>query len=257
MGEIAVNQQSGPSGTLGQYESVPIAPDDSACVARKLARDFGDLVKYYQEQYKLSYREAYDRAAEPFPLERMMNVSEDQVMWGELRSLADNDPEQAKQRWEQIKKAARDELQTGWHAAKLLDDSSATCWSRAKFLALRTELREAWRPHNAQEAHLIDQMATYQTLTERWQEFLVALTSVMSIRSRKRKTELGEIPRVSDVEAIREATCLIERFQKLYHLALRALQNQRRIRRSRTITRTNQVNIGHGLQVNITSLSDE
>ena len=156
MGETAVNQNSEPVGTIGRNGCLPVTPDDSACVARKLANDFGELVKYYQEQYKLCYREAYERAAEPFPPDRMMNVSEDQVLSGELRSLADEYPEQAKQRWEQIKKAACAELQTGWHAARLLDDSSATCWSRAKFLAIRTELRQAWRPRNAQEAHLID-----------------------------------------------------------------------------------------------------
>jgi hypothetical protein len=255
MGQTSSNQQTEAVEAVEQNGALPVCPDDSACLARKLANDFGNLLKHYQEYYKLSHEDAHARASEPYPFERAIGGPEDQVSWFDLYAMADKNPEQAQQRWEQIKKAARDELQTGFRASRLLEDHEMMCWTRAKFLAIRSALREAWQPRDAQEEHLIDQMAQYQTLVERWQQMLVAYTSLANMGLRRRNNEgKHEMPRVSDVDAIREATGLIERFQKLYHLALRSLQNQSQLRHAAVTVRTNQLNVGHGLQVNVSSL---
>jgi hypothetical protein len=236
-----------------QSGTSPVSADDSASLARKLANSFGGMLRYYQEQYKLNPQEAHARASEPYPLEQVTNGTEDQVSWFGLQALAAKDPELARQRWEEVKKAALDELRTGYHASRLLEDTEMMCWGRAKFLAIRTCLIEAWRPRDAQELHLIDQMATYQTLVERWQELFAAITSVADTYVRKRKSEMGKMPRVADVEAIQVATSMIERLQKLYHLALNALQSQRRLCGSALIRHANQVNLGNGIQIQVSS----
>ena len=73
------------------------------------------------------------------------------------------------------------------------------CWTRAKFLAIRSALRESWQPRDAQEEHLIDQMAQYQTLVERWQQMLVAYTSLANMGLRRRNNEVRRRPSPSRV----------------------------------------------------------
>jgi hypothetical protein len=231
-----------------------VNPDDSTDLAREVAAAFSRMVKGFQEYYKLTTQEACTRAAEPAADQRtqVMNAPPDQISWFDLCSLEKLNPELVIQRWEEIKQAAREELNTGHRAARLMEFDGNSCWPRARFLAIRAELRDAWRPRDAQEAHLIDQMAQCQTFVERWQEVLVALTSLANLGLLPRN-KLGEskLPRVAEVEAIREAAELIERFQKLYWMALRALQNQRRLHPRILIRRAKQVNFGNGIQIQL------
>jgi hypothetical protein len=98
-------------------------------------------------------------------------------------------------------------------------------------------------------------MAQFQTHVEHWQHMLASITTLVALGLFP-KSGLRDVavPRVSNVEAIREATELIERFQKLYLQTMRALQNLRRSRRSVLIRRANQVNMGGGVQLSVQSM---
>src|SRR5258708_13100044 len=76
-------------------------------------------------------------------------------------TIARSDPAKAEQRWEEMKRAALDELQTGHRAARAVEiDDNA--WQRAQFLALREDLAAEWQPRNGIERQLIDAMAQAQ-----------------------------------------------------------------------------------------------
>jgi hypothetical protein len=141
----------------------PTAPLDAGELAAELARSFRDLVESYREYYKVSRQEAVARATEhdPGQLDRIVNGPPNEVSWFDLEAVAQRDPEEAQRAWERIKEAAWSELRSGHRAARMLESGVGTCWERARFLALRTELAEAWQPRNALEHLLLDQMAQF------------------------------------------------------------------------------------------------
>jgi hypothetical protein len=234
--------------------SQPPAPADVGEVAAELARSFRDLVESYREYYKVSRQEAVARATEhnAGQLDRIVNGPPDQVSWFDLEAVARTDPEQAQQVWQAIKDAARSELQSGHRAARTLEAGVGSCWERARFLALRTELTEGWQPRNALEQQLLDQAAQCQTLQEHWQAVLVAHTMLAALGQKRALEGRGryEPPRLSDAEAQDRAAGMVERLHRLYLRTLRALQDQRRLQPPVIVRRAGQVNVAQQ-QINV------
>jgi hypothetical protein len=195
-----------------------------------------------------------DRAGEDCPglVERALNAPPDQVSWLDLDAIARADPEKAWARWREIVEAARDEVRGGHRAARAIEGFDGTCWQRARFLALRAELAEAWHPRNPLEQQLLDQLAQFQTLLEHWQELLTAYTLLSGRGGRQapRDGRCYEPPRLSEAEAVDRAAAMVERCQRLFLRALRALQDQRRLRPPVIVRRAGQVNIAQQ-QVNL------
>jgi hypothetical protein len=235
----------------------PTTQADAGEIAAELARSFRDLVESYREYYKLSRPKAVARASEhdPSQLDRIVNGPPDEVSWSDLEALAQKDPEETQRRWEAIKEAARSELRSGHRAARVLEAGVGSCWERTRFLALRTELAEAWHPRNALEQQLLDQMAQFQTLLERWQAVLVAHTTLAALGQKRalEGRERYELPRLSDAEAQDRTAGMVERCHRLYLRTLRALQDQRRLQPPVVVRRAGQVNVAHQ-QVNVTAL---
>jgi hypothetical protein len=174
------------------------------------------------------------------------------VTWLLLHALAEQNPEKALRRWEEVKQAARDEVRNGHRAARTLEALDGSCWNRAKFLALRAELSEAWPPRDQLEQQLIDQLAQFRVMTERWQETLTAYT-VLAAQGWKRSAKDRhpcELPRVSDVEAVDRAVATVEHFHRLYLQTLKALQDQRRLRSPGAVRQAVQVNVSEH-QINV------
>jgi hypothetical protein len=232
----------------------PRAADDAAVLAGEIAATFGELVEGYREHHKISAEEAAAKADEcdPDHLRRVMQSPPDEVSWYTLHFLGRSDPALALRRWEEVQRAARAELRSGHRAARAVEGAVYTCWGRAQFLALRAELAEAWRPRDAQEWLLLDQMAQFQTLMERWQQALAASTMLDGAgpRRRRRPARPPEAPRVSEAEAAELAAAMVERFQRLYLRALKALQDRRRSGPPVVVRRAGQVNVG-AQQVNV------
>jgi hypothetical protein len=232
-------------------EPQPTAADaeEAREVAGELAAAFGQMVGFYREHYKLTPEEARARAAEApdHYVERVLTCPPEEVSWHNLNALAGRDPARALERWEEVKRAARGELRSGYRAARALEGCESQCRRRAQFLAVRAELSDAWRPRNAAEQHLVDQMAQCQELIWRWQETLTAYTEV-SFRGWPRPAAEGP-PRLSDADALERAVAMVERFHRMYLRSLQALQALRR-RPALVVRSAGQVNIAQQ-QVNV------
>jgi hypothetical protein len=230
------------------------AADDAAVLAGEIAAAFGELLDGYREHFKLAAPEAAAKAEQlgPDSTERAMGCLPDQVTWIDLNVLEESDPALALRRWEEVKQEARAELRSGHRAARALEGCGGySCWPRVQFLALRSELAEAWRPRDAQELLLIDQMAQFQTMMERWQLTLTAYTTLNGATHRQARAGRPlEPPRVSDAEALELASAMVERMQRLYLRAMKALQDRRRGGPPVVVRRAGQVNVG-AQQVNV------
>jgi hypothetical protein len=234
----------------------PCPPADNAGdLARELAGAFGRLVEEFREFFELSPEEARARACEAQPehLDRILTGPPDQVSWFDLDTLSRHDSKKARERWQQVKTAARRELQNGHRAARTVESTDrGRCWERAQFHALRAGLEEEWRPWSALERELIDQLAQHRTMLERWQTTLTAWTGLTAEGTRRdeREEDPFEPPRVSNAEALEIAARMVEQFSHLYLRTLRALQDQRRLAAPVVVRRANQVNIA-GQPVNL------
>jgi hypothetical protein len=230
------------------------AEADPRLVASELAAAFGGMVRHYRKQYEMPEGEAVARASEDHPAvnERALTCSSDQVSWPDLERLSRVDPALALRRWEDVREAALEELQSGHRAARALEGGSSDCWERARFLALYQELCEAWRPRDGQERQLVDMMAEARTQMLWWQA-AGSGRAMLSGRGTRRALEEGqpyETPRLSEAEAVEEAGRMVERYQRLYLRALKALQDLRRRAPAVIVRRAGQVNIGQQ-QVNV------
>jgi hypothetical protein len=234
----------------------PLPGDEAGELAAELAASFGRMVQSYREWYKLTPEEARQRAAEvgeasPEYLEGVLTGPPDQVSWFDLNAVAERDPQKALVRWEEVQRAARDEVRTGDRAARALEGFDTCCWDRARFLGLRAELTEAVRPRSGVEQQLVDQLAQWQTLLWGWQETLTAYC-MLAARGARRAIRHGqpyEPPRLSEDEALARAAGMVERLHRLYLRTLRALQDQRRCQ-AVVVRHARQVNLGQQ-QVNV------
>jgi|SRR5262245_13287746 len=231
------------------------ANDDRRELAAELAAAFGLLVGHYRDHHQLSPDEARARAADTPDqrVERSLTCPPSAVSWNDLERIERRDPAQALARWQEIKDAARGEVRSGHRAARALEGLDSCCWTRARFLAIRSELSAAWRPRNAAEQHLIDQMAQAQELIWQWQDTLTAYYQTTSSRSSRGNgiDQRFNTPRVSDADALEQAARMVERFHAMYLRSLAALRQLRR--QPPVVVRTaGQVNIGQQ-QVNVTT----
>lgn len=257
-GQIGTCNGAGQNGTpsdtaapVGRGSMLVSAPDSAITavelndLAQELGSAFGRMVNFYRGHYRLSAEEAVARADEATPeyMDHILNAPPDQVSWFDLDTLAQKDEAKALERWEQIKQAARNEIRSGYRAARTIEGSGGP-WERARFLAVRAELTEAWKPNNAGEQLLVDQLAQWQVLLWRWQETVAIWTSFATHRTqRAKKGEPYEAIRLSDEEAMERATVKVERLHHLYLRTLKALQDQRRPRPPVVVRHAEQVSI--------------
>jgi hypothetical protein len=241
--------------TVRDEEAFPPSPPaaDDGVLAGEVAAAFGQKVRQYREWHGLTPEEARVRAGGPRPedLDRALTGPPEEVTWEDLDALTGKDPAGALRRWEEVKRAAREEVRAGHRAARAIQGGDNALWERARFLAVRAELTEAWRPRDAVEQHLVDHLAQWQALLWRWQEAFTAWTETASYGPRRRKKgEPPEAVRLSEAEALERAAAKVERLHRLYLRTLKALQELRRARPPVIVRRAGQVNVGQQ-QVNI------
>ncbi len=229
-------------------------------LAREMAAAFGRLVKYYRDHYGLSPEEARQRCEvvdESAYLDSLLTRPPDQVSWITLENLGQRNPELARQCWEDVKAAALEELQTGHHAAKIIEAGGADCWDRAKFLAVRCDLAAEWQPRNGIEGRLVDVMAQAQTAYSHWLGTLMARTMLETMTSRELQEEKGRWnpPRVTDAEALEQAAAMVDRFNRIFLRTLRALRDLRRDSQHVIVQSAAQVNIAEK-QINFSNSVD-
>jgi hypothetical protein len=219
-----------------------------------MARSFGELVASYREIYGLTPEEARSRIRnETDVVQRILALPPSEVSWDDLDKLERHCPEGFRSFWEGIKEAARDELRSGITAAKALGPGESDPWDRARFLAVRAELTETYRPRPGVEQMLVDQLAQWQAMLWKWQEILADHTAhwraVRPTGKERTRVDHTGTPRLTDCEAMERAAGMVERIQRMWARTLKALQDQRRVP-GVVVRNAGQVNVG-GQQVNV------
>jgi hypothetical protein len=190
------------------------------------------MVQVYERLYKIPHAEAVKRAGEGSPeyLDRVLHGPPDQVSWSGLDQIARTDPDAALARWEEVKRAALQELQTGHRAARAIETINDGAWQRAQFMALRTELAAEWQPRNGVERQLVDVMAQAQSSYLSWLNTLVVYTGLESVTGKRLEHDHGQWmgPRLSDADAIEQAAEMVDRFNRIFVRTLRTLRELRR-----------------------------
>jgi hypothetical protein len=245
-----------PPAELIPAPSSPPSEDDASAVASELDIRLRDTVRLHQRVHKLPLAEAIARALEPLPahaLKALASTPPDQITWNDLGALALGGDDEAYRRvWEKVKEAALEDVRTGHAAARAIEGYSSHCWPRASFVAVRSLLVEAWRPRDAAEMMLIDQMV--QAQLELWgcQASLAALTYIAAHeRTGAVKGERKFEPqRLTVAEEVKRVAGMIGGWQKFYLRALEALRKLRRGPASVVVRRAGQVNLAQS-QVNL------
>jgi hypothetical protein len=230
-------------------EGLPPEVQEVEMLSRELAGAFRARVGYFRKELGLPVQEAVAKAEERCSLSQMWRVEDcppEEVSWSDLLDLSGVSPERALRRWEDVKQAAREELQSGERAARAVEGPRSDTWDRARFLALRENLAREWQPRNGMEQRLIDQMAQAQTLLDFWQERLMLLASTPLLREKRQVEEEGgwNPPRVSEHQTIEQAAGMVDRFHKMYLRALRSLCNLRKAPLAVVVQNAGQVNLG-------------
>jgi len=201
----------------GLPESAPAAAtagSDAEVLARELSAAFIDRLWKFRnaKDGQIGLLETEELADDGI-LRAIRDKSPDAVTFHDLEALARAMPEQALERWEEVKAAARSDLANGWHAARGVGNDA---WDRACFLAIRDQLRQLWPPRTGLEAMLLDEMAQYELMRRHL------------IRRLWNGSWVCDDQRGREYPATAEMGRTVERLQRLFQYALRTLLGVRR-----------------------------
>ncbi len=231
--------------------SSTIGHEELESITREMAGAYARRIEFYRKEYKLDAVAAGEKADEhgtPEFQQRALTDPPEYVSFSALGDLAEHDPAPALAAWQRVKAAAYDELMSGHRAAQAMEllGASGSAWQRAQFFAIRTAFLEEWQPVNAGERLLVDMLAHAYACWLVWLEQLQTYTLAESEQQRHsiRKDGYYESPRVTRVEAIKQAAGMADRFNRLFLRTLRQLRDLRRYVPAVTIQNAGQVNIG-------------
>jgi hypothetical protein len=222
---------------------------EAGTLARELSAAYKGLVENYRDVWKKSTAEAVAKAEEVSDgyTARILKGPADQVSWTGLDYLARRDAGAAARRWEEVKAEALAEVRSGHRAAMAMEGAGSNCWTRARFLAVRRDLMDAWQPRNGIERQLIDMMAQAQTAQLCWLDVFTLRCASNSIQ---RDEGRWQAVVVEDAEAMEQAAGMVERFNGLFLRTLKALRDLRRQGPGVVVQNAGQVNVS-GQQLNL------
>jgi len=241
----------------GQNRSVQVAPtptpdSDDPQLAREAAEAFDLLLKQYTHAKRNGEPLPVLEAPTRFDAASIAEKRPEEVNFRDIEQLARIDPEASKARWEAVKAASREDLDSGWIAGRALEAMGGSAWERAAFLAIRDRLRQSWPPRQPGEALLIDEMAQYEMLRRKWIGIVARQTdSPFTLLALADPGRPREDQTLSSAESCSTAMRMIERLQRLYQNSLRALLNIRREKMPVIFQRSGQVNLNVGPQLNV------
>jgi hypothetical protein len=222
---------------------------EAGTLARELAAAYKGLVENYRDVWKKSTAEAVVKAEEVSDgyAASILKGPADQASWSGLDYLARQDVAAAARRWEEVKAEALAELRSGHRAAKAMEGYGSNCWARARFLAVRRDLMDAWQPRNGIERQLLDMLAQAQTAQLHWLEILTLRCASNSVQ---RDEGRWQAVTVEDAEAMEQAAGMVERFNAMFLRTLKALRDLRRQVPGVVVQNAGQVNVS-GQQLNL------
>ena len=237
----------------------PVINPEARPLAREMTTALREIVQAYEQEEGLTTPAAVARIREDQLEEeqRALHGPPWHVSWLDLEGLLQRDPQNYERRWEEIKRAARDELQTGHRASQAVEGCGSTPWDRARFLALRQELADGWQPRNGVERQLVDTMAQAQTAAEFWLKQLMARAAREAAMEETVLRDQGkwEPPGVTGFQAVEQAGAMADRFNRIFLRTLRALRDLRRYAPPVIVQNAGQVNVA-SQQVNLAARAE-
>lgn len=253
--------QSDTSRNLEAVRTPLDAGREAAVLAAELGRAYQREIAFYREQMNLTPEEADLRAlgldqmagaANP-SLERIRDSPPEYLHWSDLARLGEHSPEELVAVWEDMKAVARHELDSGHLVAKSLE-WDGTPWDRARFLAIRENLREPGSQPRGTESVLIDMAAEAVTT---WLELSEQLHMLLSTDGQLKRSDLDRGGRWSPSrqvirEEIERTEKRVEQAHKRVLRSIKMLADTRRTASTLFVGHAGQVNVGQQ-QVNVAS----
>jgi hypothetical protein len=209
---------------------------EARMLARELAAAYQDRVRGFKHEQGLPTEEAAAKADEPPSLSerlRVMGRPAEELTWEDLQALVGKTGERSVDCWEDVRRAAREELRSGDRAGMVLLGRDPRPIDLTRFLAVREELADGWQPRNGIERQLIDQMAQAQAAMNVWLE------------------RLSLHDPFADPDAADKVGAMVERFGRMFTRQLRALCDLRKAPLAVVVQNVGgQVNVGQQ-QVNL------
>lgn len=162
---------SGPDGVVPTPEARAI--QELAAARREMVAAVTRQIRFSIEQLQLSPQEAAARVRE-WLAHAPADQEADQVTWFDLAGLIEHDPERGQAAWQTLKDEARQELATGFRAARTLEPPvTGRPYERAQVMVIVEALRQALEPRDVLEELLVQHMASAYELNLRWQALVV------------------------------------------------------------------------------------
>jgi hypothetical protein len=228
-------------------------PDlDFGQLAREAAQAFADQLDRYRRTRDTEAPLDPRERTPDFIREAIQDKPPQDITFADIERLARLDPAAGTAKWAEVKAAAVADLEKGWLAARAVEPFGASAWDRACFLAVRARLHRTWPPRHDAEAVLLDQIAQYEMLRNRWVAILADLTrdplTMIALRTRgKRPAD----ERSAAAGAATEATRVIDRLHRLIQGTLRTLLGLRRAPAAVVVRQVAQLNVAAGPQMNM------
>jgi hypothetical protein len=225
----------------------------------KLHAEKREIVGFFHKEMELTPEEAQAKISAPLAEPRRAMLASGpatEVRWRDLVQLVySGQGEEAKRRWQHLLQITEDEFICGDRAASILEATGEAPAERARFLTIRRRLIEEWNPSPGTEEILVDQIAQFQTLFERWIRVHVEKMSAGDPFEAQVGTDRGRhlgqfYATVGGLEAMQEALNMADRLQKAMLRTIRALKDLRKSSQQVVIQSAGQVNLG-SQQVNL------
>jgi hypothetical protein len=204
----------------------PVVGQEVGVLAQESATAYRNLVEGYKKLYKVSLQEALAKAdRQPADGNNLVGCAQDRSAGYEL---GERNPELALECWQNIRKHALNELQSGHRSAKAMEAyGNHHCWERAQFLAIREDLAADWKPRNGIERQLIDVLAQAQTTMVSWMSRLATYSGMACANQKAEIRDQGKWnpPRISESQANEQAATMYDRFNRIFMRTLRALRD--------------------------------
>jgi hypothetical protein len=225
----------------------------------KLHAEKREIIGFFQKDMELSPEEALTKMSHPLSETRSAMLASGpatEIRWRDLVQMVySGHADEARRSWNILLDITEDEFLCGDRAASILEASGDVPAERARFLTIRRRLIEEWCPSQGTEEILVDQIAQFQTLFERWMRVHVEKMSSgdpfdPSIESDRGRSSSDFHTTVGNLEAMQEALAMADRLQKAMLRTIRALKDLRKSSPQVVIQSAGQVNLS-SQQVNV------
>jgi hypothetical protein len=187
--------------------------------------------------------------------ERALEEPSECLSWHSFSTVRDTFGNEAEQGlWDRVWDEQAIDLATGQHAAMVVQENPSPA-DRTRFMVIRNNLADEWKPRPGSETMMVDMMAQAWQMYETWlQRHVYQITYQCGhlTPGDKERAQYKEWfpPRLSESEAIELSVTMATRFQNQFLRLVRALRDLRRMMPSLVIQNAGQVNVGQQ-QVNV------